>query len=173
MTNYSGLKFLTSDIVAEKAIELIEENGETTTLEIKQALRGDGYFALQTGVSNYMDLLAEDGRFEYVDNGTYREYSIPSVDDDDVSVAVPDDEAGSRLTVTWPSPTEASAAVYGAAYPDINIISTSDVDDDPYWSREMIVEVHGRYFRVLGHRYAGMDEVSISWPQVFPTTVYR
>lgn len=45
---------LTLDVVATTALELIDANGYTTTLEVKKALRADGYEVTQEQVSNYM-----------------------------------------------------------------------------------------------------------------------
>ncbi len=49
------MKTLTDDAVKDVAIDLINKNGKTTTLEIKKELRNQHYFATQTNVSAVMD----------------------------------------------------------------------------------------------------------------------
>jgi len=45
---------LSLDVVAATAIELIDNNGSTTTLDVKKALRAAGYTVEQSEVSNFM-----------------------------------------------------------------------------------------------------------------------
>ena len=47
-------KELFLDVVAATAVELIDNNGSTTTLDVKKALRAAGYTAEQSEVSDYI-----------------------------------------------------------------------------------------------------------------------
>ncbi len=72
---------ITKQDVLAVAADLINQNGSTTTLEVKSVLRKNGFTARQTEVSNFMDELAKiDDEFAIVsDNGTYRTYgAVPS-----------------------------------------------------------------------------------------------
>lgn len=68
------------DAVLTVAKGLLKANNTVTTLEIKLELRRDYgyYFWTQKVVSDYMDQFAGDGIFTYIDNGTYRIYSLAS-----------------------------------------------------------------------------------------------
>jgi hypothetical protein len=65
--------------VLTTAKTLLKANNTVTTLEIKTELRRDYpyYYWDQSTVSNYMIQLSGDGLFDYVDNGTFRIYSLP------------------------------------------------------------------------------------------------
>lgn len=65
------MKRMTNSDVKDVAEELITLNGTTTTLEVKQALRLKGFFALQDEVSSAMSSLG----FNFTENGTYRTYT--------------------------------------------------------------------------------------------------
>jgi hypothetical protein len=66
---------VTDAIVEAIATELITQNGGTTTLEVKNALRGAGFFAQQQDVSDRLRELAEkQNKFSFTDNGTFRRY---------------------------------------------------------------------------------------------------
>lgn len=67
-------KAISETIVKETAKRLIDENGETTTLDVKQDLRSQGYWAKQADVSDHMMNLGSQGDFEWDDNGQYRTY---------------------------------------------------------------------------------------------------
>lgn len=66
------------DSVLTVAKDLLKANNTVTTLEIKQVLRRDYpyYYWTQQVVSDYMAQFAGDGIFTFVDNGTYRIYSL-------------------------------------------------------------------------------------------------
>ena len=68
------MKNLTDSAVIDAALDLIKKNGKTTTLDIKRALRTDGYFATQGNISVIMNTLYSSNNLEFVNNGTYREY---------------------------------------------------------------------------------------------------
>ena len=54
----------------------MRRNGQTTTLEVKNALRSQGYFATQSAVSNWMDELATELSWEYDATGPFRIYRL-------------------------------------------------------------------------------------------------
>lgn len=70
------MKNLTSDIVLSAALDLIQKNGKTTTLEVKNHLRVQSFWAKQQDVSRMMADLAEAHGWESVSNGVYNVYSI-------------------------------------------------------------------------------------------------
>jgi TolA-binding protein len=59
------------------ATRLMNVNGRVTTLEVKTDLRIKlpHYFWNQKTVSNFMDQLYNDGKFNFTDNGQYRIYT--------------------------------------------------------------------------------------------------
>jgi len=82
------MKNLTKVAVLIIAIDLMKDNGKTTTLEVKEALRAEGYFAKQAEVSALMYEIAQEEGWEVNENGNYREYSLDEYigdihDDDD------------------------------------------------------------------------------------------
>lgn len=70
-------KNLTSSDVEKTVRELIRMNGSTTTLEVKNALRRDGFYATQTAVSTCMADMAANNEINYNDNGSHRIYTMP------------------------------------------------------------------------------------------------
>jgi hypothetical protein len=66
--------------VESHAQDLLDRNGQTTTLEIKKALRNDGFFATQGQVANGMYIMWQPNDWHWVFNGTYRTY-FPSFSD--------------------------------------------------------------------------------------------
>ena len=68
------LRPLTLEAVWDTAESLIFANGSTTTLEVKRALRGEGYLARQQEVSAAMAYLAEEDQWSYTCNGRHRTY---------------------------------------------------------------------------------------------------
>jgi len=68
-------------LIDNVAADLIDRNGVTSTKEIKNELRslypGAWY---QSTVSEIMKELSDvDGKYEYFDNGEYREYRMPTI----------------------------------------------------------------------------------------------
>jgi len=63
-------------LIKNTALDLIAENGVTTTLEVKERLikTEPTYFWKQSFVSEVMAELAEDGEFDFRDNGMFRIY---------------------------------------------------------------------------------------------------
>ena len=118
MTNQqTKYKDLTVDAVREALYALLDEGDTTTNLDIKEALREDGYFAVQEDVSNYMDQIVVEDFTDGLDfsfNGQYRTYFLRDDDDGD----------GNSI----PGPFQQSAAPAGGPLPfDLD----DDEDDDP------------------------------------------
>jgi len=61
--------------IYECALRLLQQNGMTTTLEVKMDLRQQGYIAFQNDVSHWMDRIAREEDWKYVCNGEFRIYS--------------------------------------------------------------------------------------------------
>ncbi|MEL7170711.1 MAG: hypothetical protein AAGN64_15300 [Bacteroidota bacterium] len=72
MTHY----VLTPAAVRETALTLIRTTGTTTTLDVKRALRDQGFWATQATVSTAMDALAADLGWLWLSNGFYRTYAL-------------------------------------------------------------------------------------------------
>lgn len=68
------MKQYSFDQLKTVAHTLIQTNGATTTLEVKQVLRSMGFIASQQDVSRDMDNLTSMG-YNYVDNGKFRIYT--------------------------------------------------------------------------------------------------
>ena len=71
---YGKLKALNINSVQSVAEALMAKNGATTTLEVKNQLRKEGFFALQAEVSAAMDFLAWENDWTFSSNGQYRTY---------------------------------------------------------------------------------------------------
>lgn len=88
-------KTLTIDDVKTVLVKLLDENETTTNLDIKNALREDGFFATQEAVSQFTnELYANDDPegLDYSANGQYRTYFIGDSSDDEDLFATDDDE---------------------------------------------------------------------------------
>ncbi|MBT29039.1 MAG: hypothetical protein CMO01_05190 [Thalassobius sp.] len=73
--NDRKLNPLTVGAVEEAALFLAKEKGHVTTLDIKEYLRSEGYFAMQSDVSEFMKQLAiVDCEWSYFFTGSYRIY---------------------------------------------------------------------------------------------------
>lgn len=72
----SNRKSITKDAVKEAAEDLIKQNGETTTLDVKNSLRNSGYFAKQDEVSQIMLEIGTEESWQINNNGIYRIYSF-------------------------------------------------------------------------------------------------
>ena len=68
------LKSLNKEAVRTAAIRLMEQNYTTTTLEVKQLLRSQNYWAIQATISRWMDELAEEEDWYYETYNNYRNY---------------------------------------------------------------------------------------------------
>lgn len=80
----------TAQDILDKARELIDANGETTTLDVKKALRADGFWTNQSHVSGALNDNHVSEGWGFTFNGQYRTY-MPEDD-------VPDD-AGDATTI--------------------------------------------------------------------------
>ena len=67
---------LTPTAVRETALGLMRTGGTTTTLDVKAALRAQGFWAEQAEVSDAMDALAQAHGWLWLSNGTFRTYAL-------------------------------------------------------------------------------------------------
>jgi len=65
--------------VKKTAEKLMNDNGSTTTLDVKNTMRKDGYFAEQSVVSDHMRTLNSEEDWDYTSNGSFNTYSLPAV----------------------------------------------------------------------------------------------
>lgn len=72
------MKNLTKADVYDVALDLIEENGSTTTLNVKNELRNRNFYAKQADVSEFMIQIADDENWLFTYNGVHRVYKIGS-----------------------------------------------------------------------------------------------
>lgn len=85
------MKPLTKQAVRDAAEALFTENGQTTTLDVKNRLRTNGYFALQQEVSVLMDELSQELSWEFMHNGAFRIYrKRPDLDGDILKILFSD-----------------------------------------------------------------------------------
>jgi len=70
------MKNLSKEAVKQTAEELINDDGCTTVLDVKIALRAEGYFAKQGEVSALLFEIANEEGWVIEENGTYRTYSF-------------------------------------------------------------------------------------------------
>ena len=68
------LQKITTNIVSDIAVLLINTNSETTTLDIKNKLRQDGYWATQDEISSIMNQIYKSIGLTYSDNSGHRIY---------------------------------------------------------------------------------------------------
>lgn len=68
--------------VKDAAVELINKNGKTSNLEVKEDLRAKGYWAKQEDVRELMKALAGEENWERHYNGSFNEYSIKTASND-------------------------------------------------------------------------------------------
>lgn len=61
------------------AERLMQTNGQTTTLEVKNELRRRGYLAFQREISREMALIAEEAGWDTFFNGRNRIYALYSL----------------------------------------------------------------------------------------------
>jgi len=71
------------DRVYNTAVDLIDENDETTTLDIKNAMRACGDWITQKEISDCMDKFFTEGHFDYFIQGNHRVYFVNPEDPDD------------------------------------------------------------------------------------------
>ncbi|MEL6923230.1 MAG: hypothetical protein AAFO94_04210, partial [Bacteroidota bacterium] len=71
-------KTLTSDAVQQAAEELMLTRGETTTLDVKNKLRREGFHAVQHEVSRCMTNLCYPRQWTFRQNGSFRVFFFRS-----------------------------------------------------------------------------------------------
>jgi len=64
----------TKDEVKEKFLALLKNEGQITSLEIKDALRKDGFWATQMTIGPMIHKIADEDNIHWDFNGTYRTY---------------------------------------------------------------------------------------------------
>lgn len=70
----TSMKNLTSDVVFQTAKNLISQNGFTTTLDVKNELRTQGYWATQHQVSKMLFADYASEGLDFVQTGDHRQY---------------------------------------------------------------------------------------------------
>lgn len=68
------MKTIDSTVVLATAMSLIDTNGSVTTLEVKNSLRSEGYWAKQPEVSKMLADVAQSAGWTFTDNGVHRTY---------------------------------------------------------------------------------------------------
>jgi hypothetical protein len=76
---------LTKTAVKDTADSLLKQHTSATTLDIKSALRQQGFWAQQHEISHLMAELADEGVYSFTFNGTYRTYFAASASNGSVS----------------------------------------------------------------------------------------
>jgi len=76
-------KKVTDQNVKDVFESLIEENGTTTTVDVKSTLRKKGFWVFQSTVSEIMDRIYKDLGFDRTNNGLYYTYFKPLATSDD------------------------------------------------------------------------------------------
>lgn len=74
MLQRNHLKPLTKAAIRSAAIHLMERNYSTTTLEVKQLLRIQNYWAIQATISRWMEELAQEENWYAVSNNYHYNY---------------------------------------------------------------------------------------------------
>lgn len=69
-------KALNNETVRVVALELMEQNDTTTTLEVKNILRSMGFWAIQSDIAARMNEICVQERWRYTYNGKYRTYFL-------------------------------------------------------------------------------------------------
>jgi predicted DNA-binding WGR domain protein len=70
------MKTVDATAVLLAAEELMSKNGSTTTLDVKNRLRNNGYMAVQAEVSRFMDDLARTESWTYAQQNSFRVYRL-------------------------------------------------------------------------------------------------
>jgi hypothetical protein len=114
--------------VEEQAMILLQENGQVTTLEIKKALRDNGFFATQAQVANGMYIMWQPNDWHWVFNGTYRTY-YPSLSEAQEVFEKDEDAYTQTSWLGWlVDPDPVPSAMTDALQDD------DEEDDEPYVS---------------------------------------
>ena len=80
------MKTIRKEIVKNVATQLISKNHTTTTLDVKNALWYEEYWATQSDVSDLMKELANEGVFTFTQTGPYRIYEMGPIPTGDTDV---------------------------------------------------------------------------------------
>lgn len=70
------LKVLNNETVRIVALELMEQNGTTSTLAVKKVLRAMDFWAIQSDISARMEEICEQEAWHFTCNGVYRTYFV-------------------------------------------------------------------------------------------------
>ena len=76
MKTFKTSKYATLQNVKQTAEMLMLLNGSTTTLEVKDFLRLDGFIAYQRQVSDMMKWIQEEYDWSFTCNGVFRSYQF-------------------------------------------------------------------------------------------------
>lgn len=68
----------TENIILQTTMQLIADNDQTTTLEVKEALRGNDRWAIQSEISEALEGFENMGILESANAGTHKIYHLPS-----------------------------------------------------------------------------------------------
>ncbi|MCC6726751.1 MAG: hypothetical protein IT258_19775 [Saprospiraceae bacterium] len=82
-------KHIDKEAVKAAALQLLSENGATTTLEVKNNLRSNHYIATQSEVSDLLDEIAGEEGWQFQWNGKFRVYFIAQPQDLAAAFGVP------------------------------------------------------------------------------------
>lgn len=74
---------LTENDIKDAFLKLINENGETSTKEVKDYLRNQGFWVFQSTVKDFIDANFEELGTERTHNGKYNVYTLSQEDDND------------------------------------------------------------------------------------------
>lgn len=76
-------KKLTENDIKDAFLKLINENGTTSNKEVKDYLRGEGFWAFQSTVKDFIDANFEDLGADRTYNGKYNVYTLSQDDIED------------------------------------------------------------------------------------------
>ena len=134
--------------VKEALIELLNENGSTTALDVKKLLRKKGFWALQGKVSNSLNDVYRELDVVRTNNGTYWVYEYDTVEESfkDYSVNSPisedEDEPKSSVTI--------KSKIIG--YPEL-------VDDNETY--ELTIEYNGNKTKLFVSKVPYLKSISL------------
>ena len=77
------MRQITDQDIKDAFLILINQNGTTSTKEVKEYLRSEGFWVFQSQVSQVINDSFQSLNTERVSNGIYFEYSLVEVDDTD------------------------------------------------------------------------------------------
>lgn len=86
------MRQITDQDIKDAFLILINQNGTTSTKEVKEYLRSEGFWVFQSQVSQVINDSFQSLNTERVSNGIYFEYSLVEVDDTDDDDDIDDDD---------------------------------------------------------------------------------